>query len=316
MPDPHSFWSPGKVEVSERLQVAANRIANQKLDAIDLCIDPQIVVSSQANLNTQNMFSRAGKIILVDGPADDSNIRPLQMNLQGLQAAYQEIGQLWQFMQLGTGINDIVQGLTQNDRETARGFMGRQENVMTRLMLEARLAEEQFIEPLANAFRSLDRQFLDMPYEQKILGSISSINPVTGLPYPQETQKIDFDDMAPDYRARAVGPTQMIGKSVRQQNFIQLLQMMSSNPAMMQMVNWANFARQMFDLFDFKNVEELLVTQVPAVNQAAQENGMDPNQVASGLAASTLPQLDPRILSMMGNHQMQGALSPLMGAAA
>ena len=91
---------------------------------------------------------------------------------------------------------------------------------MTRLMLEARLAEEQFVEPLANAFRNLDRQFLDLPYMQKILGSVATTNPITGLPYPQEAETIDFDDMAPDYRARAVGASQTIGKSTRQQNIV------------------------------------------------------------------------------------------------
>ena len=316
--DPHTFFGPGKVEIAEKMQAAANRIANQKLDAYDLTIDPQFVASSSANLNTQNLFSRSGKIILVDGAADDSNIRPLVPDMQGIQAAYQEIGQLWQFMQLGAGINDIVMGLSQNDRETARGFMGRQENVMTRLMLEARAAEEGFVEPLANAFRNLDRQFLTMPYEQKILGSVSQVNPITGLPYPQENTNIDFDDMVPDYRARAVGASQMIGKSVRQQNFVSLLQMMSSNPAMMKLVNWANFARQMFDLFDFKNVDELLVQgQIPEVNQDQQDPEAQVNQMAGqGNMSDQLSQLDPQILSALMNHQPSGGMSPLLGGGA
>ena len=46
--------------------------------------------------------------------------------------------------------------------------------------------------------------------------------------------------------ARAVGASQMMGRSVRQQNFLGLLQMMSANPALMGLVNWANFARQAF----------------------------------------------------------------------
>jgi len=312
MPDPHSFYAPGKVEVAEKMQVAANRIANQKLDALDLLIDPQMVVSSGANINTQNLFSRAGRIILVDGAADDSNIRPLTMNMQGVQGAYAEIGQLWQFMQLGAGINDIVMGLQQNDRETARGFLGRQENVLTRLMLEARVAEEMFIEPLANAFRNLDRQFLKMPHEIKILGSLATINPVTGLPLPQEAQAVDYDDMAPDYRARAIGASQMLGRSVRQQNLVSLLQMMSANPALLQLVNWANFARQAFELFDFKNVEELLVQQVPMVNQIAAEGGQSPEAVASATSAP-LEQLSPELLAMFGNNQMAGAVPQMTG---
>jgi len=315
--DPHTFFGPGKVEVAEKMQAAANRIANQKLDAYDLTIDPQFVVSTSTNLNTQNLFSRSGKIILVDGMAGDDAFRPLVPNMQGIQAAYQEIGQLWQFMQLGAGINDIVMGLTQNDRETARGFMGRQENVLTRLMLEARCAEESFIEPLANAFRNLDRQFLTMPYEQKILGSVATVNPITGLPYPQEPTTIDFDDMVPDYRARAVGASQMIGKSVRQQNFVSLLQMMSANPALMQLVNWHNFARQMFDLFDFKNVNELLVQeQVPQVNQAAAQQQQGGAQPGGNGLGEQLQQLDPRILAALMNNQPSGGVSPLQGYGA
>lgn len=315
MPDPHSFWATGKVEIAEKMQSAANRIANQKLDALDLLIDPQIVVSSNANLNVQNLFARAGKVILVDGPADETNIRALQMNMSGLQGAYQEINSLWEFMQLGTGVNDIVQGTSTGDRETARGFMGRQENVMTRLMLEARLAEEGFIEPLGDRFRNLDRQFLTLPHEQKILGSVSTINPVTGLPYPQEDQSIDFEDLHPNYRARAVGATQMIGKSNRQQSWISLIQMMTANPAMMQIVNWANVARESFMLFDFNDVEDFLVSQVPMVSQQAQEMGMDPAQLASTVSNQSLPQLNPELLTMLGNHQPQGQMGELAGAA-
>lgn len=318
MPDPHSFFAPGKVEIAEKMQAAVNRIANQKLDALDLVIDPQFVASTSSNINTQNLFSRSGRIILVDGAADESNIRPLVPNMQGLQGAYEEINQLWQFMQLGAGINDIVMGMAPGNRETARGFMGRQENTLTRLMLEARIAEEQFIEPLANRFRSLDRQFLDMPHEVKILGSLMTVNPITGMPYPQERTSVDFDDLIPDYRARAVGATQMIGKGLRQQNVVSLLQMLSANPAMLQLVNWANFARQLFDLFDFKNVDELLMTTAPSqLNQQAAMAGQSPEQMAQGLGNGVgLDMLNPEILAALGNSQPPGTVPSMTGFGA
>ena len=94
----------------------------------------------------------------------------------------------------------------------------------------------------------------------------------------------------------------MMGRSVRQQNLLGLLQMMSSNPVMMQLVNWANFARQTFELFDFRNVNELLVEQVPAVNQVAQETGMSPEQVAN-TAMQPMESLSPEILSQIFNSQ-------------
>jgi hypothetical protein len=313
MPDPYGFDSPGKVEIAEKLQKTVDRIANQKLDALDMVIDPMWAMSSSVNINSQNLFTRAGRVILVDGAADDSNIRPLTPDMRGLEHAYPEIAQLWQFMQLGAGVNDIVMGFPGGDRETARGFLGRQENVMSRLGLEAKLAEAGFIEPLANAFRHLDKNFLTFPHELQMIGSVATTNPITGLPLAASRNSVDIDDLTPDYRARAVGSSRQMGRNVKQQNALQLLQMMSSNPALLQLVNWGNFARQLFDLFDMKNINELLVQAVPAVNQQADQMGMDPNQLA-GNVTQQLPQLSPDILGhLMSQQGGLGAMAPETG---
>jgi len=313
MPDPYSFDGVAKTEIAFGPQQTANRLANQKLDALDLLIDPMYVANSGSNLNMQNLFTRAGRVLLVDGPADDSNIRALYPNMQGLSAAYTEIGQLYQMMQLGTGETEALMGgaMSGGGRETARGFLGRQENALTRLAMESRLAEEGFIEPMANAFRKMDRMWLDLPHEVKVIGSLATVNPDTGLPYEQETATIDFDDLVPDYRARAIGASQMMGRSVRQQNLVSLLQMMSANPAMMQLVNWSNFARQAFELFDFKNVNELLVTKVPAINQMAEQSGMNPEALA-GAVSQPMDQLSPEILGQMMQTQ-NAAPMPQLG---
>lgn len=302
MPDPHEFYAPGKVELCRTLQDATWRLANQKLDILDHVLDPQYIMSTTAGINKDNLMSRAGQIILVDGAADDSNIRPLQKDADSYKGAYAEIEQLWQYMQLAGGINDILMGLQSGTRETARGVLTRQENTLTRLTMEAKLAEENFIEPLANAFHKMDQWWLPLPYVQKILGSMALVNPVTGLPYPSQPVTIDYDDMSADYRARAVGSSQQIGKSVRQQNFLQLQQIMATNPAYMQLVNWANMARESFQLFDFPNVNDFLVSTVPMVNQIAQQTGQSPESVA-GMAASPLSQMNPNIIGQMGGRQ-------------
>jgi hypothetical protein len=302
MPDPYSFDGVGKAEIASGPQRTADRLNNQRLDAIDLVIDPQYVAADTTNLNSQNLFSRAGRIIMVGADASDSAFRPLSPDLRGIQVGGEEIGRLFSMMQLGTGETEALMGLGGQSRETARGFLGRQENSLTRLSFEAKLAEEGFIEPLANAFRNLDRLLLTLPHEVKILGSMATTNPITGLPYQAVDVEIDYDDLAPDYRARAVGASQMMGRSVRQQNLLGLLQIMSSNPALMQLVNWANFARQAFELFDFKNVNELLVTQVPMVNQMAEQAGVSPENVAS-MASQPMDQLSPEVLSQMFNSQ-------------
>ena len=308
MPDPYSFDGVSKAEVAYGPQRTADRLNNQKLDSVDLLLDNQWVVSNTANINVQNLFSRTGRIIMVDGPADDSNIRPLSPDMRNVQLGNSEISQLFGYMQLGTGETESLLGMTGGSRETARGFLGRQENALTRLAMESLIIEQGFVEPLANAFRELDRRLLPKPYLVKILGSMASINPITGLPYPQEPITVDVDDFASDYRARAVGASQMLGRSNRQQNYIALLQVLSANPAIMQLVNWANFTRQGFMLFDFPNVQDFLVTQVPMINQVAQDTGQSPEQVA-GVVSQPLDQLSPDILGQLMNVQPQAPIT-------
>lgn len=315
MADPHYFHGVGKCEVGEKMQVTANRFANQKLDALDLFIDPVFLVQRQAGIDTQNLYMRAGRVIPVDGPVDDTVIKPLTPDLRGLQQSYQEIQQLWAWMQQGTGIvEDTVMG-TAGSRSTAREYLGRQEAALTRLMLEARLAEEGFVEPLANLFRSLDRQYLSLPHEVQILGSAATINPITGLAMPQEPVTIDLNDLHPEYRARAVGATQQMGKAVRQQNLLAVLQAMSANPVMLQSVNWTAMARQIFQTFDMVNPDELLnVGVVPAVNQmAATPPTPTAAGVQSGPGAPTLPQLNPEILGALLGGQNGQPMAPMPG---
>jgi hypothetical protein len=309
-PDPHYFPGIGKCEIGEKMQITANRLANQKLDGIDLTIDPVFLMNRQAGIDTQNLYMRAGKVIGVDGAVDDSVIRPLIPNTQGIQQAYQEIAQLWQWIQSSTGISeDVVSGMPSNNRQTAREYLGRQEAVLTRLMLEARLAEEGFVEPLANKFRQLNRQYLKVPHEVKILGSVATVNPITGYPLPQEPQIVDLADLNPDYRARAMGATQMLGKNVRQQNLIAVLQAASANPVATQMVNWANFFRLIFRAFDLDNTDELLNQQPTMAGMGAGgAPGAPPGPAPPG--ADNLTPINP---GMYFGGQSQAPMAPMGG---
>src|SRR6185503_12994948 len=111
MPDPHYFHGSGKIEIGEKLQVTANRIINQKLDALDMFIDPMFIASESTGLTQESLLSKPGKVILVDADASPASIQPLVPNLGGLQAATVELEAIWRFIQQGTGIiEDTVQG--------------------------------------------------------------------------------------------------------------------------------------------------------------------------------------------------------------
>jgi len=256
--DPHYFHGIGKVEIGEKLQYAVNRLTNKRLDALDLFIDPVMVYSRDANIDLRKLFMRPGLAIGADGDINAA-IKTLSPDLSGLQNVPQEVENMWRWYQQGSGITqDTVMGQMGSSRTTAREFLARQENVSVRLLLESRLIEESFFEPLADMFRQLNKQFLPVPRQVAMIGQDAIFNPITGEPMPPENLSVELADLNMDYDVRARGATQTMTKSTRQQNLMTLMQALSTNPAMMAMINWQAFARDLFNTFEFANVNELL----------------------------------------------------------
>jgi hypothetical protein len=272
MPDPHFFYAAGKAEISATLQVIANRFTNQQLDALDIFIDPAFFYNTNTNLNTRNLLMRPGKFIPVQGNPQDG-IMPVVPNLQGVQMGGQMTQMVWNWMQQGTGIiEDTVQG-GPGSRQTAREYIGRAEAVATRLMMESRHFEENFLEPLADSFVDLNRQFMTVSREVFILGPNATTDPVTGLPVPESSrQTITGWDLVPNYEARAVGASTRLGRAARQQNLTFLLQAAAANPIAAAAVNWINFFRTIFREFEIENVNEL-IQSAPEMQRALAQTG-------------------------------------------
>lgn len=294
--DPHFFHGVGKMEIGEKLQLTVNRIANQKLDALDIFIDPVFAYDKSKGVETRNLYMRSGKLVGVDGNPAEA-LMPITPNLSQINQAYGEIESLYRFLQLGTGLSEgFMQEAGGSSRTTAREFLARQENVSVRLLLESRFAEEIFIEPLCDTFRALNQQFLETPREIKILGVNALVNPITGEPIPPETISVDLDDINRDYDVVARGATQTIGKAARQQNMVLLLQALQTNPMAMQLVNWQAFIRDMFETFEMSNADELLMP-TPA-QQAALA------QIQGGMVPGATP--PPSVAPEMGGFPQPG----------
>lgn len=242
-------------------------------------IDPMWFYDRGSGLATRNLYSRPGRFIPVNG--DPKNVvAPLIPNLQGLTVADSKINQVREFSQMGSGIvDDAVAGLQGSDRQTAREFIGRREAAGTRLMLESRIYEEMMLEPMANMFMALNRQFLEPPVEVLILGEGALTDPVTGAPIPQTRQTLDPYDLVNNYTARAIGATAGLTKQMRQQNLQQLLQALSSPIGQYAIgsINTVNFFRSIFKEFDVPNMNEIF-QQNPllsnAVNAASGGQGL------------------------------------------
>jgi len=186
--------------------------------------------------------------------------------------------------------------------------VGRREAAGTRLLLESRIYEEILLEPLANMFVALDKQFLELPVEVLILGDAAQIDPVTNMPIPASRETLDGYDLTANYAARALGATMGLSKDMKQNNLMQLLQALSSplGQSLMGQINAVNFFRGIFKEFDVPNINEIFQTN-PMLNsmmmQASGGQGMNAIP-SSGQVAAQGPSALPQMNGMAG---MQGA---------
>jgi hypothetical protein len=273
-PDPHYFDAPGKAEICEKLNIVANRYVNQSLDVGDLITEPVWFYDRASNLNTRNLYVKPGRFIPVDGNPSDV-IYPMQANLSNLAVADQKTAQMREFVQMGSAIQeDVTQGMEGPDRETARGMLARREAAGTRLMLESRLYEEMYLEPMGNMMVALDKQFLEPPVDVLILGDSATMDPVTGQQIMATRTALDERDLTEMYTARAMGATTALSKSMKQQNLVQLLGAMASpmGQVLMGSINAVNFWRGIFREFEIPNINEIFMVN-PAMNQLLAQTG-------------------------------------------
>lgn len=161
---------------------------------------------------------------------------------------------------------------------------------MSRLGMEAALWEKAFVEPLADQCHDLNQQFLSLPKQIHMIGSAAIIDPTTGMPLAPENHAIDVNDLAGasgmGYKAKALGASQSMSKSLKAQAMMLGLQAASSNQVGMQVTNWVAFFTELYRSLDLDPVQMIVQQGVPAINQMAQEQQKDPRQIVEEMAAS------------------------------
>jgi len=197
------------------------------------------------------------------------------MDFRSMQSGGAMTQQLWQFLQMGSGVQeDTIMGLQGSDRQTAREFIGRREASGTRLMLESVIYDQRYLEPLADMFASMDLQFLEVPREVMILGDSAIMDPITGAKVDDNRAIIRGEDLVRQYSARALGTTMQISAETKRANDLVVFQTVASaGDAMLASFNLVNFLRQFLTDMGYKNVNEL-VAQSPQAQEFAAQAGI------------------------------------------
>jgi hypothetical protein len=301
--DMHFHHGIGKIEPVATLAASGNKLVSNRLDLLDLALNPPTFVNDSTELDTQNLVLWPGRIIKAHGEVGESNIRPYQFDLQAYPMVVNELEAISRYIDSATGVQrDTIQGSLSGDRQTAREFLGRLEGARTRLGLEARLFERSVIEGLADDFRMLDRVNLSMPRAVSLIGSSALMDPDTGGPLPPETYQVGLQDITADHRIRAIGASQMLSKQMLRQDFITTMQAMQSNPMALQLTNWVAFFSKFWRAFEM-DPREMMVQQVPRMNDMMAQQGMNPEELA-GPQGDVLEQLSPTMLGEQDGAEM------------
>jgi hypothetical protein len=301
MPDMHHFHGAGKVEIGATMAASANKLVSNRLDVLDLVLQPAIFASDSTELDTQNLVLWPGRVIKIHGETGDTNIRPMQWDLQAYPLVVNELEAISRYIDMGTGVQrDTIQGMLSGDRQTAREFLGRMEQARTRLGLEAKLFERQVIEKLAEDFLALDRQYCPLPKMVNLIGSAAIWDPDTGQPLPPQSEAVDLSDLNMNHKIRAIGASNMLSKTMQRQDMITAMQAMASNPMAVQITNWLAFFNKFWRAFDFNPREMMNITM--SSTQAAW--GMMNEQQQTGPEGDMLEQLAPGILGPQAGQQI------------
>ena len=203
--------------------------------------------------------------------------------MRGVQSVFTELEQMWRWMQQSTGIiEDVSQGIGASDRQTAREFVGRQEAVSTRLALEARLAEVQWLEPLGNAFVGMDRKFLPLPMQVKLIGAHATWDPIAERFIAPEPLNVSAEDLMEDRDVRATGATRTISKQARVMNQQAALPLLAANPQVAAAINWRVFVRQFLHLLDIPNVDSMMNTEEQMLQSMQTHMAINAKPTANG----------------------------------
>jgi hypothetical protein len=247
VPIPNEFYGKGEIEICRDMQYELNTTRNQRIDNVTMVLNRMFKILRTANIDTDQLISRPNGFIEVDNMDD---IRELEID-DVTQSGYQEESVIKRDMDDATGVYDYGRGAPADRRETATTASILAQAGSERFELKVNLMEMGGLADCGMQLAELNRQFIDHDIEIRITDDYGNEIPDTITP---EDVDVDLDMVAV---GSAVEPS--VNKEIRQNQLIQLLANTVNNPY----VNQVELLKEIFEAFEFKDVEGLINQQPP-----------------------------------------------------
>jgi len=272
---------------------------NQKFDNQVISLNSMLVVDPSANVEDWQLTWRPGGIIR----AHPEYIKPLQIG-DATPNIDQSLSYLSSVSQLTTGLSDYYTAGTDpqtTEQKTATGANIIEEQIAARLKEAVQVMEEVVIKEIGYQWHGLDGQFVKLPKIIRVIGPTGK--PEFPLIMPEDC-RYEYD-VIPEQ-----GSIEPINKSLLRQQFIQALQMVTSNQFMAQLTDWHTVEMELWKQFGQKQPEKLMTStpgSQPGSIPGAQQPGM-PGGSPGMQAPNNVPQMMAQ--NMNGQMPMQQRPNP------
>ncbi len=276
-------WS--SPELAEDQQHETNFLRNARLDNVNMALNPMFVKGRGAGYFDNQLTFRPWGFIEVD---DINQMKPLEFRDTWSQSTLQEEAMLDKDIESALGLTDQRRGIQPAPRETRYNQMVRNEASGVRLGHKFQ-GLFNFMKDILNRQNHLNRQYIDTTQTvRRVLGKdipgyvIDGGRAAQGLNSQEMNAPIEIEvkpeDIMKDYDF-VLMPTGSYGnRHVRKDELVQLVQLFQSAPNLGAVTNWPAMARMIFQEWDLRNVDELVVN-----TQAAQAMAQQMGQGAGGV---------------------------------
>jgi hypothetical protein len=246
-PVPNEFYGIGEIEPIQHLQEELNATRNQRIDNVSLIINRMYKILRVADINQDQLVSRPNGFIEVDSMAD---VEPLIIP-DVSSSAYNEEAVIKEDIDKTIGVHDSARGSSPDRRETATTMNILSNASYDRFKLKILLIENGGLKDAMTQVVQLNQQYIDRDTMFTIINDQGVFEEVELTP----------EDIAGEFDLMVVGSNTepSINKEYRQNQLIQLYNIVKDSP----LVNQPEFLKTIFEAFDVKNINELIIEQQP-----------------------------------------------------
>lgn len=203
---PHEFWGISDIEQMESPQKTFNKLISFTLDVLTLMGNPVWIVSTDSNVDVENMFNRPGLII---EKSPNSEVRR-EEGVQLQPYVLQMIDRMKSWFDDISGSSDVSRGIRPEGVQAAAAIEALQDASQTRLRQKSRNIDACLVD-FAKMYASRVFQFYSAPRIFRITNdqnvsnyfkfhvvTVDSVDQVTGQPIQSRVAKVQNFQMGPD----------------------------------------------------------------------------------------------------------------------